>query len=171
MRSIISMCVCWVIQKCQKMLLYPNPHLSNSALVKRWGTNIKVGFIALDFIMHWFNGYTKYTTFEKYMCMFKPVMWCTWDSFQMMIRGWKDFGGHKADFPFTSRKELLTILKGEKSLQNGHAPFLRPNPGKAQLCLTLCDPMGYIATRLLCPWNFPGKNTGVGCHSLLRGTS
>ena len=23
--------------------------------------------------------------------------------------------------------------------------------------------------RLLCPWNFPGKNTGVGCHSLLQG--
>ena len=23
--------------------------------------------------------------------------------------------------------------------------------------------------RLLCPWNFPGKNTGVGCHALLQG--
>ena len=23
--------------------------------------------------------------------------------------------------------------------------------------------------RLLCPWNFPGKNTGVGCHFLLQG--
>ena len=23
--------------------------------------------------------------------------------------------------------------------------------------------------RLLCPWNFPGKNTRVGCHSLLQG--
>ena len=23
-------------------------------------------------------------------------------------------------------------------------------------------------TRLLCPWNFPGKSTGVGCHCLLR---
>ena len=22
--------------------------------------------------------------------------------------------------------------------------------------------------RLLCPWNFPGKNTGVGCHFLLQ---
>ena len=22
---------------------------------------------------------------------------------------------------------------------------------------------------LLCPWDFPGKNTGVGCHSLLQG--
>ena len=26
-------------------------------------------------------------------------------------------------------------------------------------------------TRLLCPWYFPGKNTGVGYHSLLKGIS
>ena len=25
-------------------------------------------------------------------------------------------------------------------------------------------------TRLLCPWDFPGKNTGVGCHLLLQET-
>ena len=24
-------------------------------------------------------------------------------------------------------------------------------------------------TRLLCPWDFPGKNTGVGCHFRLQG--
>ena len=28
---------------------------------------------------------------------------------------------------------------------------------------------GCHCTRLLCPWNSPGRNTGVGCHSLLRG--
>ena len=26
-----------------------------------------------------------------------------------------------------------------------------------------------VATRLLCPWVFQGKNTGVGCHFLLQG--
>ena len=25
-----------------------------------------------------------------------------------------------------------------------------------------------VAPRLLCPWDSPGKNTGVGCHSLLQ---
>ena len=30
-------------------------------------------------------------------------------------------------------------------------------------------PHGLKPTRLLCPWNSPGKNTGVGCHSLLQG--
>ena len=33
-----------------------------------------------------------------------------------------------------------------------------------------CDPHGLQPTRLLCPWNFPGKNNGVGCHLLLQGT-
>ena len=30
----------------------------------------------------------------------------------------------------------------------------------------LCNPMD---CRLLCLWNSPGKNTGVGCHVLLQG--
>ena len=30
-------------------------------------------------------------------------------------------------------------------------------------------PHGLQPTRFLCPWNSPGKNTGVGCHSLLQG--
>ena len=30
-------------------------------------------------------------------------------------------------------------------------------------------PRGLCPTRLLCPWDFPGKNTGMGCHSLLQG--
>ena len=28
---------------------------------------------------------------------------------------------------------------------------------------------GLSAARLLCPWDFPGKNTEVGCHFLLQG--
>ena len=27
----------------------------------------------------------------------------------------------------------------------------------------------YSSARLLCPWNSPGRNTGVGSHSLLQG--
>ena len=30
-------------------------------------------------------------------------------------------------------------------------------------------PHGLQFTRLLCPWDFPGKGTGVGCHFLLQG--
>ena len=32
-----------------------------------------------------------------------------------------------------------------------------------------CDPCGLQPTRFLCPWDYPGKNTGVGCHFLLLG--
>ena len=39
----------------------------------------------------------------------------------------------------------------------------------SQSCLTLYDPMDCSPTRLLCSWNSPGKNTGVGSHSLLQG--
>jgi len=30
-------------------------------------------------------------------------------------------------------------------------------------------PHGLWLTSLLCPWNSPGKNSGVGCHALLQG--
>ena len=36
-----------------------------------------------------------------------------------------------------------------------------------QWCPTLCDPIRQ-PTRLPCPWDSPGKNTGVGCHFLLH---
>ena len=36
---------------------------------------------------------------------------------------------------------------------------------RAWLCATLWT----VACSLLCPWDFPGKNTGVGCHFLLQG--
>ena len=38
-----------------------------------------------------------------------------------------------------------------------------------QSCLTLWDPVTIQPTRLLCSWDFPGKNSGVGCHALLQG--
>ena len=30
-------------------------------------------------------------------------------------------------------------------------------------------PHGWYPTMFLCPWDFPGKNTRMGCHSLLQG--
>ena len=39
-----------------------------------------------------------------------------------------------------------------------------------QSCLTLCDPSGLQPVRLLCPWDSPDKNTGVGCHAALQGS-
>ena len=36
-------------------------------------------------------------------------------------------------------------------------------------CVQLFATPWTVATRLLCPWDFPGKNTGVECHFLLQG--
>ena len=41
-----------------------------------------------------------------------------------------------------------------------------------QWCLVVSDflwPHWLYPARLFCPWNFPGKNTGVGCHFLIQG--
>ena len=34
-----------------------------------------------------------------------------------------------------------------------------------RLCVTLWT----VPAKLLCPWDSPGKNTGVSCHALLQG--
>ena len=38
-----------------------------------------------------------------------------------------------------------------------------------QLCLTRCDPLDRSPPGSSVPEDSPGKNTGVGCHSLLQG--
>ena len=41
----------------------------------------------------------------------------------------------------------------------------------AQLHLTFCKLFALQPARFLCSWDFPGKNTEVGCHFLLLGSS
>ena len=60
--------------------------------------------------------------------------------------------------PFMTLSQLLPHLHGQ------YPPSLTACT-HAQSCLTLCDP-----ARLLCPWNFPDRNTGAGCHFLLQGS-
>ena len=55
----------------------------------------------------------------------------------------------------------------------------RSHPVFLTLCMCVCIlvaqsdlilwPHGLWPARLFCPWNSPGKNTGVGSHSLLQG--
>ena len=47
-----------------------------------------------------------------------------------------------------------------------HKTMKRKKNESEQSCLTLCNPMD---TRLLRPWDFLGKGTGVGCDFLLQG--
>ena len=55
-----------------------------------------------------------------------------------------------------------------------HWETLGSSSGPAAIKLQVCvshslQPHGLKPTRLLCPWNSPGKNTGVGSHFLLQG--
>ena len=64
---------------------------------------------------------------------------------------------------YVGKKQLPRILvpQNSVSLQSPCAP------GHAFSVASLCDPQGQH-TRLFCPWNFPGKDTGGGCHFLLH---
>ena len=50
------------------------------------------------------------------------------------------------------------------SVWKGHRPPSCVRTKSIQSCPTLCDP-----ARLPCPWDSPGKNTGVRCHVFLQG--
>ena len=79
----------------------------------------------------------------------------------------------------SSVQKNLTSWKPDKSLGKN----ILPTPGKHtySVCVCVCvcisssvvsdslRPHGLQFARLLCPWDSSGKNTRVGCHSLLQG--
>ena len=55
-----------------------------------------------------------------------------------------------------------------KEGRQGYLPLSTVLCLAAQSCLTLCDPINYsLAGFSVHGIDFPGKNTGVGCHALL----
>ena len=76
---------------------------------------------------------------------------------------------HKAP-SLLSRERWLRFRASWKLIDNLF-PFLYKSPvlfSAVQSCPTLCFPEDCSPTRLLCPWDFPGKNSGMGCHFLLQ---
>ena len=81
-----------------------------------------------------------------------------------------------------TKKSIVFLHAGNKKLDNGISKTVLALTYRyrvqtsnylcvcvpAKSCLTLCDLMG-CSPPGSCPWNFPGKNTGVGCHFLLQG--
>ena len=70
-----------------------------------------------------------------------------------------------AGLPFRTRPTRSPT----QALPHGHLGLHTPPVCFRQT--QLCDPWGCKPTRLLCPWDPPGKNTGVGCLSSCRGSS
>ena len=54
-------------------------------------------------------------------------------------------------------------------LQGNPIPILLFTEDTGKRNVTLVPSPHLFKSRLLCPWNSPGKNTGVGCHSLPQG--
>ena len=71
------------------------------------------------------------------------------------------------------RETRVQSLGQEDALEKGMATHSRILVCLiTQLCLTLCDPMDCSppgSSREILHGNFPGKNTGEGCHALLQG--
>ena len=76
------------------------------------------------------------------------------------------------------RWELRTTGWSERTLCPLH--LTRPYPGSCMPRVPVCARLvasvvsdslrhGLQPARLLCPWDSPGEDTGVGCHALLQG--
>ena len=67
----------------------------------------------------------------------------------------------------------LWILRSlAKSLVKSGVFTLSQSPAATQLpqlCPPLCHPINHSLPDSSVPWDFPGKNIGVGCHALLQG--
>ena len=84
----------------------------------------------------------------NYMCICRYVL---------ILNGWK----FKSMWFFPSI--LLSIITSLVSS--------KPTVFSCSLMSDSLKPRGLLPARLLCPWNFPDKNTGVGCYFLLQGSS
>ena len=61
------------------------------------------------------------------------------------------------------------VMKSAVSLLIQEAPLTLHCCLVAKSCQTLLQPHELEPVRLLCLWDFSGKNAGVGCHFLLQG--
>ena len=67
---------------------------------------------------------------------------------------------------------MMHRLRWKKCLQKYEIPGVVYTHVHMLSCFShvqLFAPHGVWPTRLLYPWDFPGKNIGVGCHALLQG--
>ena len=46
---------------------------------------------------------------------------------------------------------------------------LKRNVKLVCVCICVLVIQSCLTATMVCPWNSPGKNTGVGCHFLLQG--
>ena len=109
-------------------------------------------------------------------CCWKCKKWYSYSSKQLEV----SLGREKKPkymFTITPSNHVITFLSTNLQkwkLWSTQKPIhiLTHKPTYTQTCLVTkpCPTLLWPKTpRLLCPWDSPGKNTGVGCHVLLQG--
>ena len=74
----------------------------------------------------------------------------------------------------TDRGDRWATVQGITELELDTTEATEHTRSRKKLCLCAKSLQSRLtlwigATRLLCPWDSPGKNTGVGCHAVLQG--
>ena len=70
---------------------------------------------------------------------------------------------------------MLSETHGTRTMEITKIYHLAERCGGQRSCCSVpqsCQTLGNLldcTTRLPCPWDFSGKNTGMGCHFLLQG--
>ena len=72
------------------------------------------------------------------------------------------------------RYSISTMFEECDYVQHRFCGIKRRSRTPSDVCEYVCSVASVMSDslrppRLLCPWGFPGKNTGVGCHFLLQG--
>ena len=124
-------------------------------------------------------------SWSSFICVLFPInVWTSlgrdlppknmWASPETKVGKWRKEGGETGN---------LTKSPPLRSLVNCRHFFLRINKtliitsqthmGCVYVCSVVSDSFAtpWTPPRLLCPWDFPSKKTGVGCHFLLQGSS
>ena len=84
----------------------------------------------------------------------------------------ENFSSKPKIYIYTYKLKTISMFEGKlkKSLKSLLSNLNRVSNKLS--CSVMSDSLGLHGlspARLFCPWDSPGKNTGVGCHSLLQG--
>ena len=126
---------------------------------------------------HWH--YLRIETFQKIWCkdvkkLYGLVIWVaqnvflfSWEkmnSFLSVVSVWLPYSFRNLEYwPIIVNCEILILnLDTNSSLRTKYVSV------SCSIVWNSLQPHGLQPARLLCPWDSPGKNTGVGCHFLLQ---
>ena len=111
---------------------------------------------------------------DSFQCMTKPTTIKKNQTHKQRIQSWKALddlgcGQYLSHIPavYTQTIESLLVANYFKNY-NSNTTFSIESVSHSVISDSL-SPHGLQPIRLLCPWNSPGNNIGVGCHFLLQG--